>query len=207
MVKPVAVVRPNMPPSHAGRTSGRPHVVALAGSLRDASVTRVAVRRALAGAEAEGATTELLDLREFDLPPLDPDRPAPEDARRLARTVREADAVVLGTPVYHHSYAGVLKNALDYLGFDEFEDTTVGIVAAAGGGAGGFPSAAVDHLRGVAFGVHAEVRPNPVVVTDSHGAVADGAIVDAGVAERLETLGADLAASATTRSVAPAGKP
>ena len=32
-----------------------------------------------------------------------------------------AVAVVLGTPMYHGSYASALKTALDYCGFDEFK--------------------------------------------------------------------------------------
>ena len=74
------------------------HVVAVAGSLRETSYTRVCLRHALRAAERAGATTELLDLREFDLPPYDPDGDG-SDGDRLAAAVRGADAVGDSTTV------------------------------------------------------------------------------------------------------------
>jgi NAD(P)H-dependent FMN reductase len=129
-----------------------PHVVAVAGSLRDRSYTRLGLEIALEGVEAAGGTGDLIDLRGFDLPPLDPDDDPPADAERFAGLVREADAVLLGTPMYHGSYSGVLKNAVDYCGFDEFENTTVGLLAVAGGS---FPVTALEHLRSVCRALNA----------------------------------------------------
>ena len=83
------------------------HVVAVAGSLRDESHTRTSLRHALRAAEERDATTELLDLREFDLSPLDPDAGDAGDGERFAARVRAADSVLIGTPVYHGSYSGV----------------------------------------------------------------------------------------------------
>jgi NAD(P)H-dependent FMN reductase len=57
-----------------------PTIVGLGGSLAGVSRSRAALVTALAGAEASGARSELLDLRELDLPMYDPDheeRPAP----------------------------------------------------------------------------------------------------------------------------------
>jgi NAD(P)H-dependent FMN reductase len=134
------------------------HVLAICGSLRDESATRVALSVALEEAASTGASTELLDLRQFDLPPLDADRDAEGqgDGRRLLAAVADADALLLGTPVYHGSYSGVLKNALDYCGFDEFEHTTVGLLAVAGGA---FPVTALEHLRSVGRALNAWVMP------------------------------------------------
>ena len=80
-------------------------VVAVCGSLREESTTRVALERVLEAAEAGGASTELLDLREFELPTFDADRNRENagDADELASRLREADAVVLGSPMYHGS--------------------------------------------------------------------------------------------------------
>jgi len=109
------------------------HVVALCGSLRDDSHTRKALRIALDAAEELGATTELLDLREWDLPVFDPDDEDASDGEAFRREVQAADSILLGTPVYHGSYSAPLKNALDYCGFDEFEKKTVGLLCVAGG--------------------------------------------------------------------------
>ncbi|MFB6293705.1 MAG: NADPH-dependent FMN reductase [Halonotius sp.] len=178
-----------------------PHIVALAGSLRDESFTRVATSHALEGAAAAGATTELLDLREFDLPPLDPDLDGQGDSDDLVARVDAADAVILGSPMYHGSYSGVLKNALDYCGFDEFEGKTVGLLAVSGGS---FPVTALEHLRSVCRALNAWVVPHQAAVPNSYSAFEDGAFVDDDTADRVATLGervvryADIEADPTT---------
>lgn len=169
------------------------HVVALCGSLRDASKTRVALREVLAAARAAGATTELVDLREYDLPPFDPDERDAGDALELARIVDDADAVVLGTPNYHGSYSAPLKNALDYCGRDEFAGTTVGLLVVAGGE---FPTPALEHLRTVARTLNAWTLPTQVAIPSASAQVSEDGITDSDLAERVETLGEQLAAYA-----------
>jgi NAD(P)H-dependent FMN reductase len=162
------------------------HVVAVCGSLRDASKTRVALRHVLDGVEATGGTGELLDLRAFDLPPLNPQAGDQGDSAEVTRRLREADAIVLGTPMYHGSFSGVLKNALDYAGFEEFEGKTVGLLAVAGGA---FPITALEHLRSVCRALDAWVLPYQAAVPRSSANISDGAFTDESLAERVETLG------------------
>ena len=147
-----------------------PTVVALCGSLRDTSYTRIALRHVLDAAADAGAETRLVDFREMDLPLFDPNHDEQGDSEELKRIVREADSVILGTPVYHGSYSSALKSALDYLGFDEFEDTTVGLLATAGGGTYG---STLDHMRVVARGVHAWVLPHQVGIRRAYDAFED----------------------------------
>jgi len=161
-------------------------VAAISGSLRADSYTRVALVRALDAAEAAGAETELLDLRTFELPPLNPDIDEQGDAREFTRQVRESDAVLLGTPMYHGSYSGVLKNALDHCGFDEFEGKTVGLLGVAGGS---FPITALEHLRSVCRALDAWVLPHQAAVPHASAAVADGGFVDDALEARVATLG------------------
>jgi NAD(P)H-dependent FMN reductase len=164
----------------------RTHLVGVSGSLRNESYARRALTRVLDAAEDAGATIELLDLREYDLPVFDPDRDDTADAARLTEAVREGDAVVLATPVYHGSYSSPLKLALDYCGFDEFEDTTVGLLAVAGGG---FPVTALDHLRSVCRAVNAWVLPHQVAIPRARNNFEDGRLVDDDIAARVDTLG------------------
>ncbi|NHN60413.1 MULTISPECIES: NADPH-dependent FMN reductase [Halorussus] len=166
--------------------SSTPVVVALAGSMRDGSYTRQALTRALAAAQRRGAETELLDVREYDLPVFDPDEPEPEAATRLKRKIRRADAVLWGSPVYHGSYSAAFRNVHDYCGFDEYEDTTVGLLASAGGGS--FAST-LDHMRVTARGVHAWVLPHQVGIRNARDKIEDGEIIDEDIADRVETLG------------------
>ena len=163
------------------------HVVAIVGSLRSDSHTRSACRRALsAAAEFNGVETTLLDLRELSLPVYDADAGDAGDAATLTSTVEAADSVVLGSPVYHGSYSSALKNALDYCGFDEFEDTTVGLLCVAGGS---FPTTTLDHLRSVCRALNAWVVPHQVAIPAARRSFEGDEITDEGVRNRVDVLG------------------
>lgn len=92
------------------------HVVAVGGTTRPNSSTERALRLALVAAEEAGATTTLFsgpDLAELPMyAPEHPDRV--EVAGRLVTELRRADGVILGSPAYHGSISGLVKNALDY---------------------------------------------------------------------------------------------
>ncbi|MFP8957790.1 NADPH-dependent FMN reductase [Natrialbaceae archaeon A-CW3] len=170
-----------------------PHVVAVSGSLREESYTRTALNYVLRAAAEAGAETTLLDLREYDLPVYDPDVDGQGDGEAAKRIVRDADAVALGTPVYHGSYSGALKNFHDYCGWDEYEDTTVGLLATAGGGTYG---STLDHLRITVRGVHGWVLPHQVGLRKASNkfeadpdAIDGRAFIDPKLEERVEKLG------------------
>jgi NAD(P)H-dependent FMN reductase len=179
-----------------------PQIVAICGSLRDESVTRVALERALDGVEREGGNGELLDLREYDLPAFDPDVDDADagDADALKREVREADAILLGSPMYHGSYSSVLKTALDYCGFDEFEHKTVGLLAVSGGN---FPITALEHLRSVCRALDAWVLPYQAAIPRSHSSVRDGEFTDEDLEERVLELGKEVTHYATIEPSPP----
>lgn len=162
------------------------HVVAVTGSLRDGSHTRKALRVALEGASEAGARTELLDPRDYDLPMYDPDIDSQGDGDAVRSLLRDADAILLGTPMYHGSYSNVLKNVLDYSGFDEFEHTTVGLLAVSGGS---FPITALDHLRSVCRALDAWVLPHEAAVPRASSAFEDGSLTDEKTEERVKVLG------------------
>lgn len=170
--------------------SDGPHVAALCGSLSDDSRTRVALERALVGASDAGASTEMIDLREYHLPQYGLDGKNAGDAPELRAALDGADAILLGTPIYHGSYASPLKAALDYSGRDEFRDKTVGLVAVAGGR---FPSKGLEHLRNVSRHINAWVLPTEVGIPNGGDAIDGGEVVDEAVADRLERLGGDAA--------------
>ncbi len=175
----------------------RPHVVGIGGTLRDGSTGLRALEIALAAAEEAGATTELLDLRELDLPMYEPGKPLEEfgeSAERLVEAMRGADATLWSTAAYHGTLAGVTKNALDFTQFmarDEkpyLQDKVVGLVATAGG-----DMAAVNAINAMVNVVHAlrgVAAPLSVPVTQSWRVFDDeGDVGDEGVARRLESLG------------------
>ncbi len=163
-----------------------PTVVAVCGSLRDASHTRTALEHALEAAHERGAETDLLDLRTYDLPVYDPDNSDDGDAPALRAAVRAADSVLLGSPMYHGSYSGSLKNALDYCGFEEFEDRTIGLLGVSGGS---FPVTTLEHLRSVCRALNAWVLPHQAAIPEAGSQFEGGAFVDDSLAQRVTVLG------------------
>lgn len=163
-----------------------PAVVAVCGSLRDDSYTRIALDHALDAAADRGATTTHIDLRTYDLPVFDPDDRDAGDAPTLREEIRRADALLLGSPMYHGSFAAPLKNAIDYCGFDEFEGTTVGLLGVAGGS---FPITTLEHLRSVCRALDAWVLPHQAAVPNARRQFEDGEFVDDSIAERVAVLG------------------
>jgi NAD(P)H-dependent FMN reductase len=163
-----------------------PHVVAICGSLRDESHTKTALEHVLSEAELAGATTKLVDPREMDIPVFDADDREPGDVPALMDTLQAADAIILGTPMYHGSYSSPLKTILDYAGFDEFENKTVGILAVSGGR---FPTAALEHLRSVGRSLGAWVLPHQAAVPNVGDQFYEGEFVDEEMEKRVRTLG------------------
>jgi NAD(P)H-dependent FMN reductase len=111
-------------------------IVGISGSVRPDSYTTRAVALALKGAEELGCQTKLIDLREYQLvfcDGKDDESHFPEGVFRLREEVKHAQGVILGTPEYHGGYSGVLKNALDLMGFEEFEGKMLGLVGVSGG--------------------------------------------------------------------------
>src|SRR5579862_5781169 len=96
-------------------------VVGICGSLREQSYTRMALAVSLQGAKEAGAETQLMDLRDYDLIFCDggDTEELPAGVLRLCEDVKNAKGIILATPEYHGGYSGVLKNALDLMGFDE----------------------------------------------------------------------------------------
>jgi len=161
-------------------------VVAVSGSRRDGSTTRKSLGVVLDAASEAGAETELLDLGAVDLPLYHPDVDEQGDSARLKRIVREAEGVVLGTPVYHASYSSTFRNFHDYCSKDEYRDTAVGLVATAGGGSCG---GTLEHMRATVRGVHGHTVPEQVGIRNASRKFDGERLTDAGIQRRLEALG------------------
>ncbi|EJN59631.1 NADPH-dependent FMN reductase [Halogranum rubrum] len=161
-------------------------VVAVCGSRRDGSHTKTALEHALAAAEAAGADTDLIDLGAVDLPLYHPDEDAQGESAELVRRVRDADGVILGSPVYHGSYSSTLKNFHDYCSGDDYEDTVVGLLTVAGGSSYG---ATLEHMRSTVRNVHGWAIPQQVGIPRAYDQFEDGELVEDGIRERIEALG------------------
>jgi NAD(P)H-dependent FMN reductase len=170
-------------------------VIGLCGSLRPGSFTLRTLQIALGGAEELGASTRLVDLRDYDLVFCDGNRNEdeyPEDVFRLRREVAEADGIILGTPEYHGGCSGVLKNALDLMGFEQFEGKMVGLVGVAGGQQGAVN--ACNSLRGICRHLHAWVVPEQASVAMASKAFEDdGGLKDSKLEDRIKNVGRQVA--------------
>ncbi|CAA9406851.1 MAG: hypothetical protein AVDCRST_MAG22-1610 [uncultured Rubrobacteraceae bacterium] len=172
-------------------------VVGVGGTLREGSASLGALRRALAAAGEVGAETELLDLRELDLPMYQPGVTLDEygpGVEWLVKELRGADAVLISTAAYHGTLAGVTKNALDFAQFlsggehPYFDGKVVGLISTAGGEqAGANATGALVHVVHALRGVVA-----PLVVSiskTSQRADGSGEITDELYGRRLDSLG------------------
>lgn len=82
-------------------------VVGLGGSMAKVSRSRAALVSALQGAAGAGAETELLDIRELNLPMYNPDDDAPtEAAMRLIESCHAADGMLWASPMYQGTISG-----------------------------------------------------------------------------------------------------
>ncbi len=170
-------------------------VAGIAGSLRPGSYTKMAVEIALRGAAEAGAQIEMIDLREFDLPLCNGSKNSsdyPPGVEQLRLRVKPARGLILGTPEYHGSLSGVLKNALDLMGFDEFEGKMLGLVGVGGGALGAFD--ALNTLRSVGRALHAWVVPQQAAIAEAWKVFdAEGATRSEALEQRLLEVGRQVA--------------
>jgi chromate reductase len=90
------------------------NVLGLAGSLRQGSYNKAALRAAVELAPA-GMTIETFDLAPIPLYNEDVKQQSfPPPVQELREKIRAADALLIVTPEYNYSIPGVLKNAIDW---------------------------------------------------------------------------------------------
>jgi NAD(P)H-dependent FMN reductase len=95
-------------------------------------------------------TVDVIDLAEARLPDVLTDKPTPE-VTAITLRLGSADAFVVVTPEYNHSFPAPLKNAIDWH-FIEWRAKPVGFVSYGGTGGG---LRAVEQLRQVFAELHA----------------------------------------------------
>ena len=118
----------------------------------------------LSYAEAMGAEVQLISGPELDMPFYNPasDGRTP-DALNLIAALRAANGIVIGSPGYHGSVSGLIKNALDYvedMSGDErvyFDRRAVGLIASGAGMAGAMTT--LRALRDIGHALRGFVTP------------------------------------------------
>ena len=163
--------------------------------MKPKSSTAFVINFALEAAKESGAEIDFYDISEHNLPfcdGRDDESTYPSSVHEFKKLIQGAQGIIIGTPEYHNSFTGSLKNALDLCGFDEFEHKMVGMIGVAGGGMGA--ANAIAHLRAVMRGVGAWVVPHQVSISHSGKIFSSSAVLaDPALEKRLKKLGADVA--------------
>ncbi|MFD8641712.1 NADPH-dependent FMN reductase [Streptomyces zaomyceticus] len=145
-------------------------------------------------AEREDFTVTVVDLAEIDLPTTLSHRPSPAVAAELAKVtpvLEAADAFVVITPEYNHSFPASLKNLIDRH-YTEWQAKPVGFVSY-GGMSGGLR--AVEQLRQVYAEMHAVTVRETVSFHQAHGLFDEDG-------RHKDPVGAEIAAKALLDQIA-----
>ncbi len=192
-------------------TTSQPFIVGLGGTLRANSSTERALRHCLAAVERQGGRTRLFAAEELDLPMYAPhELERTPRALELVKALRDADAVVVGSPGYHGAVSGLVKNALDYIE-DLREDPRVyldntpwGCISCAYGWQAAVGT--LTQLRSIGHALRAWPTPLGVAINSADAVWApSGELADTAqgraVADQLELLASQLLAFAQTTQV------
>ena len=167
-------------------------VVGIIGSLRQGSYSALALKEAVNRVQALGATVDILDLREMQLPFCNggdeyPDYP---DVEILREKVKAADALILATPEYHGSVSGVMKNALDLMSFEHLSGKVTGMISVLGGQSN---SNALNELRIIIRWVHGWVIPEQIAIGQAWKAFdQEGKLSDEKLSQRFDAFAVSL---------------
>lgn len=164
-------------------------ILGVSGSLREGSNTLILVNKTLEFAREMGADAHLLDLRDYPLPLYEAHVGYKEHAHvpKVIELVAQCDAILLGSPEYHGSMSGAMKNFMDFL-YREFAGKVVGMVSATGGSQG---SGCFDNMRASIHACHGWALP---YVTSANGRDFDEnhEIINARTIDRLRRTARDL---------------
>jgi FMN reductase len=175
-----------------------PLVVGLGGTLRANSSTERALRHCLEAVERQGGCTKLYCGEDIELPMYNPHEPArTREAIQLIEALREADAVIVGSPGYHGGVSGLVKNALDYIE-DMRADSRVyldnkpwGCISCAYGWQAAVGT--LNQLRGIGHALRAWPTPLGVAINSADQIWNEtGELVDMTVANQLDLLASQL---------------
>lgn len=174
----------------------------IAGSVRKPSHT-ISLSEYISGQlQKQGMSSFLWRLDENPLPIADPAfHRCPEEhnnpvARKFVETAANCDAFVFASPIYHNSYSGVLKNALDILSIPLIRYKAVGLVSHGGNRS----TQAVDHLRIVVRGLYGIAIPTQVCTSNGDYVEYEGGyhLETTDLHERVERFSIELITMAAT---------
>jgi FMN reductase len=158
-------------------------VLAVVGSTHASSVTRVVISYVATELRQQGCEVDVLDLHQEPIALLNVESTYTQPGfAALKGRVEQADVIILGSPDYHGSMSGALKNFLDHFWREFAGKLFATIVASHEKGL-----TVTDQLRTVARQCYAWSLPYGVSFAEKQD-VANGAIVSDAFRARLEML-------------------
>lgn len=172
-------------------------ILVISGSARSDSVNLKLGRVACRIGDELGATCELIDPREHELPIYDGDleekEGLPAAAIELKKAFEAADGLLFCSPEYNSSITPLLKNLIDWISRPARDDEAplaayrgkvAGLVAASPGGLGGMRG--LVHLRSILGNIGVHVIPAQYALGGAYGKFDDsGELTDEGAVEKL----------------------
>ena len=91
-----------------------PKIGFLCASLRAGSINKKLETALVKRFKAKGASTHIIDLSSFDLPLYHGDLATPDGVKKLIKSIKSYDGIVIVSPEYNGGLPPVLKNAIDW---------------------------------------------------------------------------------------------
>jgi chromate reductase len=172
-------------------------VLAFAGSLRKKSYNKALIHLAV-DLTPENVSIEVFDLE--GIPPFNQDQEnnPPLQVAQFKEKIRNADALLIATPEYNYSVAGVLKNAIDWASRPRadtpLDGKPVAIMSASVGRFGG--ARAQYHLRQsfIFLNMHPINRPEVMLSDAAHNVDSNGNVTNEQTRQLVRQLLDELAA-------------
>lgn len=159
-------------------------ILTISCSLNPDSNSRVLAQEAHRVLASEGHAAAFLDLREFPLPFCDGDTAYRDpNVKRLGELLRQADGVLLASPIYNYDNNAAAKNLIELTG-SAWENKVVGLLCAAGGMSSYM--SIMSYANSLMLDFRSLVVPRFVYATGS--AVSGGEIVSGEIKSRVADL-------------------
>lgn len=164
-------------------------LLGIGSSLNKKSTSTRILQITLEKSRKYGATVSLLNLREFNLPIFNPNKPreTTHDIIKINEEVNESDAFILATPDYHGSMSGGMKNFLDYYWY-EFSGKLFGyIVSSHEKGL-----TVIDHMRTAVRQCYGWSLPYGLSINSENDFDIDGNIKNVYLNQRINNMARDM---------------
>ncbi|MDR4511771.1 MAG: NAD(P)H-dependent oxidoreductase [Nitrososphaeraceae archaeon] len=164
-------------------------ILGIGSSLNKKSTSTRILQITLEKSRKYGATVSLLNLREFNLPIFNPNKPreTTHDIIKINEEVNESDAFILATPDYHGSMSGGMKNFLDYYWY-EFSGKLFGyIVSSHEKGL-----TVIDHMRTAVRQCYGWSLPYGLSINSENDFDIDGNIKNVYLNQRINNMARDM---------------